>query len=68
MSLLLFFLHAFCVVFAALPAKCRLAAESTAAELQLLSESETYNIHESQDVLLDVPAAVVAHHHLVRHH
>lgn len=29
---------------------------------------ETYNIHDSQDVLLDVPATVVAHHHLVGHH
>lgn len=29
---------------------------------------ETYNIHESQDVLLNVPATVVAHHHLVSHH
>lgn len=29
---------------------------------------ETYNIHDGQDVLLDVPAAVVAHHHLVSDH
>lgn len=29
---------------------------------------ETYNIHDSQDVLLDVPTPVVAHHHLVGHH
>lgn len=29
---------------------------------------ETYNIHDSQDVLLDVPATVVTHHHLVSHH
>lgn len=29
---------------------------------------ETYNIHDSQDVLLDVPAPVVTHHHLVGYH
>ena len=29
---------------------------------------ETYNIHDSQDVLLDVSAAMVTHHHLVSYH
>lgn len=29
---------------------------------------ETYNIHDSQDVLLDVSTSVVTHHHLVGHH
>lgn len=29
---------------------------------------ETYNIHDGQDVLLDVAASVVTHHHLVGHH
>lgn len=29
---------------------------------------ETYNIHDSQDVLLDVSAAMVPHHHLVGYH
>lgn len=29
---------------------------------------KTYNIHDSQDVLLDVSATMVAHHHLVGYH
>lgn len=29
---------------------------------------ETYNIHDSQDVLLDVPATMVTHHHFVGYH
>lgn len=29
---------------------------------------ETYNIHNSQDVLLDVSPAMVSHHHLICHH
>lgn len=28
----------------------------------------TYNVHDGQHVLLHVPAPVVGHHHLVRHH
>lgn len=31
-------------------------------------QDQTYNIHHGQDVVLDVFASVVAHHHLVGHH
>lgn len=31
-------------------------------------QDQTYNIHDGQDVVLDVLASVVAHHHLVGHH
>lgn len=31
-------------------------------------QNQTYNVHDRQDVVLDVLAAVVAYHHLIGHH